>query len=439
MTHRTLRRTMLATGTALALVLSAHAAVAQDEAPTVQQLQAIKDALDAQKAELDAQKRQLDQQAAELKRQQQQLEILLLRAGQRVSPSDPPDPAPRQPIQTVQVDAERMSPEPVGQAPETDERTQDIAVISDVGGVLARKGTLIVDPMVEYSHSSDNRFFFQGVQIVDAVLIGIIEATDTSRDVITPSIGLRYGITNFLEADVRVPFQYRQDRFTFTPVGSGSVRLRDISSSGLGDIEMGLHYQINKRRRSLPYAVANLRVKSDTGKGPFEVARDSSGVETELPTGSGFWSVEPSVTLIYPSDPAVLFANFGYLYNIPEDVNRSLSPTTMIGRVEPGNAFKFSAGAGISLNEKLSMSFGYEHSFVQGTKTEVGTLDPDTDTFEFVTVKSRTAQVGSLLWGASYVLNDHVSILFNVGVGATDDAPDVRVMLRVPIRFQVHD
>jgi hypothetical protein len=36
-------------------------------------------------------------------------------------------------------------------------------------------------------------------------------------------------------------------------------------------------------------------------------------VETQLPTGTGFWAFEPSVTVIYPTDPAVLYTTLNYL------------------------------------------------------------------------------------------------------------------------------
>jgi len=431
-------------GAALSVAaLGVSPVAAQEGIPTLEELRAIQSEIQTQQEELkqqqdslNQQQQQINEQMEELSVQRQQLDSALERLEEdKAAAEAQPQPQPRPAPAPTTAEANGETPTQVGQAPEREVTNQDISIISDIGGVLTRRGTLIVDPMVEYNQSGDNRFFFQGVQIVDAVLIGIIEATDIDRNVLISSLGLRYGITNFIEVDMRVPYQYRQDRFDFTPVGAGTSRLRDISGNGLGDIEAGIHWQVNKRRQKLPYAVVNVRVKSDTGEGPFEINRDSEGVETELPTGSGFWAVEPSVTLIYPSDPAVLFVNLGYLYNIPEDVDRMIAEDTIVGRVEPGNAFKASFGAGIGLNDRLSMSFGYEHSYIQETRTEIGVLDDTTGMFEFIEVKGRSAQVGSFLWGVSYVLNERVNLLFNLGVGATSDAPDVRVMIRAPIKL----
>ena len=407
---------------------------------TAEDLRKFQEELQKQQAELKRQQEELNKQRQELSAQQLQLQNLMNQMqsqaqvnqqanANREAPATPPTPPP--------VQQANNQPRSVGEAPDRSAETnQDIAVIADVGGVLTPKGQWVIEPSVEYTHASDNRFFFQGVEIVDAVLVGLIEAQDFNRDVINASLGVRYGITNRLEADARVSFQKRQDKLASTPVSSTeTTTLTDLDGSGLGDVEFGLHYQLNRKRGKWPYAVANLRVKSDTGTGPFDVSRNSLGIETELPTGSGFWTIEPSVTFIYPTDPAVLFANVGYLFNLEDDVNTALTRETIVRSVDPGDAIKASFGMGLGINERLSMSFGYDHSYIFGTETDLELFDDATDTFIPVSTEGRTAQVGQFLWGVSYVLTDRVNINFNVGVGVTADAPDARVMLRVPIKL----
>lgn len=436
---------------------------AGNEAPSLEELKSFKETLEEQGFRLREQQDQLEQQEVDINTQQRVLRTLyqIYYPEDRIPDYDLDDYRARgaQPSATdrrsttsgaareeglvAQVspgsaDAGSQDPETVGQSPdrESDPSNQDISIIQDVGGVLTPRNNFVMDVMTEYSHSSDNRFFFQGVQIVDAVLIGVIEATSVERDVVNASIGGRFGLTDRLEIDARVPFQYRSDHLSFTPIeGDPNTSIRDISGEGLGDVEVGLHYQVNRRRGKFAYMVLNVRVKTDTGKGPFEVSRDSEGVETELPSGSGFIAVEPSATLILPSDPVVLFANVGYLLNLAEDVNAQIGTDTLIRRVNPGNAVKVSVGAGVAFNDKLSMSFGYEHSYVMGTSSNVGVRADIADPYTFSTTKSRAAQVGSLLWGLSYILNERTSVNFNVGVGVTEDAQDMRVLVRVPIKL----
>ncbi len=306
-----------------------------------------------------------------------------------------------------------------------------VDLLADVGGVLTPRGTLVVEPQIEYTYDTSNRFFFNGIEIVDALLIGIIEVDKAQRETMTASLGLRYGLTSRLEADVRVPFVVRNDRLTRQEVGSAAESTNTLKLNGLGDIDFGLHYQFNRGNEGWPFFVGNLRGQSDTGDGPYEV-----DPADEAPTGSGFWGVEPSITVIYPSDPAVLFANFGYVHNFASTVNQTFSSGTSairVERVDPGDSIRASFGVGFALNERLSLSLGYEHNWIAGTEQE----QRDLTTGETTTMELDDFQVGSLLFGVSLGLAENVGLNVNVAIGVTDEAPDARITVRVPISFDL--
>ena len=299
------------------------------------------------------------------------------------------------------------------------------------GGVLTPRGVLVVEPSLEYSHTSVDRFVFQGVEIVDTVLLGVINASQADRDVVTASLGFRYGLTDRFEIEAKVPWVYRHDETTDLITAGGTPTERSVTSNDLGDIELGLHYQLND---GPVYLVSNLRIKSNTGTGPFDVDRDAIGQELELATGSGFWGVEPSLTALFPSDPAVFYGNIGYLWNVADQVNTSIArfcdpadigcePTIQVGNVHPGDAVRTSFGMGFALNEKASFSIGYQHDFLNGTTTIV----------DGVSVKGQRLNVGAMTFGVNYQLSDRTGINLSVQNGVTDDAPDVRVLLRIPI------
>jgi len=300
----------------------------------------------------------------------------------------------------------------------------EVGVIAERGGVLTPRGALIVEPSIEYQNSNVREFTFQGVEVIDTVLLGVIQAGEEESDTITPAIGLRYGITNRLEVEVKVPYVYRDDRTSDEILTATSEPVdRSVSGGALGDIEFGAHYQLNSGTGGWPIFVGNLRVKSDTGRGPFDVDRDANGIETEPATGSGFWGVEPSLTMLLPTDPAVIFANIGYLWNIERDVDENVGGL-QVGRVDPGDSVRFGFGMGIGINEKTSFSLGYKHDFIMETTVEGGS-------------DGNSLDVGSLTFGLSYQVSDSVSINVNVDAGVTADAPDTRLMLRVPIKFDL--
>jgi hypothetical protein len=289
--------------------------------------------------------------------------------------------------------------------------------------VLTPKGTLVLEPSIQYSHSQVNRFTFVGVEILDTFLIGLIEAQDADRDLYQAAVTARYGITDRLEVEVKVPYIYRDDRISFVipQIDPDAQLTQDVDGDGLGDIELGLHYQINSGLDDWPIFIGNLRYKSTTGKGPFDVDRGANGLETELATGSGFHAIEPSVTILYPNDPVVFFGNFGYLFHLPDDVDTTINDQT-IGEVDPGDVFRMSFGMAYSINERSSFTLGYKHDFIDETTTEVNGVD----------ASSSTLSVGALLLGYSFQINDYSSANINLELGVTDDAPDVLMTLRVP-------
>jgi predicted porin len=238
----------------------------------------------------------------------------------------------------------------------------------------------------------------------------------------------RLGITDRLELELKVPYVIRNDRVSFVipQVDPNQTLTQEISGNGLGDIEAAAHYQINSGLNEWPIFIGNLRYKSTTGTGPFDVGRDANGLETELATGSGFHSVEPSVTVLYPSDPAVFFANLGYLYTVSDNVGATFNDQT-IGEVDPGDAYRISFGMAYSINERTSFTLGYKHDFIGKTETEING----------VKLSSNTLDIGSLLLGYSFQFDENLAANLNLELGVTADAPDVLMTFRVPILIDV--
>ena len=340
----------------------------------------------------------------------------------------PPAPAADREMQMAQADdSAGQEPEKVGKPPEEELRL-DLPGAVNVGGVLTPGGMLVVEPSFTYSHSGVNRFTFRGTKIVETVLIGIVEAEESKRDFYEGALTFRYGVTDRLEVEVRVPGVYRDDNLKTTAnVGGNDVTTtRGLSNFGLGDIELAAHYQLNRGGDGWPYFIANLRGKLATGKGPFDVDRDSSGIEQDLPTGSGFYSVEPSLTVIYPSDPVVLFASVGYQWNIERDIDKQIG-SSQIGTVDPGDTIRFGFGFSFAVNENMSFSISYAQDLIGDTETEL-------DGFQ---VQDSDLTVGNVTIGLSHRINDWMSVDLGTTFGVTGDATDVTLGLRVPMRFQL--
>jgi hypothetical protein len=320
-------------------------------------------------------------------------------------------------------------PAPAGappvEAPLLAARREQLAAIPEGIAVLTQPGKLTLDLSGEYTRSSANRLVFRGIEIVPGVQIGVIEANEADRDTNVATVAAKYGLTSRMEVELRAGYVRRNDTITTVQQRDEAVtRTIDLSGDGIGDVEGAVRYQINGGERGRPIVIAGLRVKSDTGEGPFDIPRDEFGVASRLATGSGFWGVEPSLSFIYPSDPAVIFGSLSYFAHLPRDINKT-EGEIRIGEVDPGDAIGMSIGFGFSLNPKFSFSLGYKHNYIRPTSSELNDL----------VEKSDSLQVGALQFGMSYLLTDRFSLNGNFEFGVTEDAPYLGFVLLLPIIF----
>jgi long-subunit fatty acid transport protein len=128
--------------------------------------------------------------------------------------------------------------------------------------------------------------------------------------------------------------------------------------------------------------------------------------------------------MLYPSDPAVIFASLSYFAHLPKDIDK-VEGDVRVGRVDPGDSIGMGIGFAFALNQRFSYSLGYKHNYIRPTETELN------DT----TQKSKSLQVGALTFGLSYRVTDRFSLNGNFEFGVTEDAPDMRFVLRVPVLF----
>jgi hypothetical protein len=340
-------------------------------------------------------------------------------------------------------DAQQPPTAQVGIKPPGNDAAPRVAVLANQGGILSRPGRLVVEPAVDYIRSDRNRFVFRGIEVPKSVLIGIFDINESRQDIVTATATARFGLSDRLEVSARVPWVFRWDTAVLVPLiqnppqsGAGTINT-SAYGSGLGDIELQARYQIADARNGWPYMIAGVQVITPTGSNPFDVPRDALGNAEKAATGSGFWGVQPSLTLLMPSDPATLFGVLGYTFNFGRDVDTRINDA-QIDRVVPGGAPSATIGLGISLNPRTSVSFAYTHSWQFATKSYIrpvriiNGVETLTDT---IVTRSRDLQLGRLLFGISYRATQRTTVDWIVEFGATDDAADVRTTLRVPFEF----
>lgn len=340
-----------------------------------------------------------------------------------------------QDTQSTPVSEGEGTPTTVGQATQAPIEPPKALDVFQERSALTTPGYLVVEPSVEFTQTSSSRAQIQGFTVIPAVLIGSIDVSEIRNQAVTTAMTFRYGVTPRLEVETRIPFVHRDEESRTRQLLTGSNFDAFVNSdgSGLGDVEAAIHYQLTTGLGKLPLLIGNLRVKSDTGEGPFDVDRETlrqpsdpahptvpgpviGTVLSEQPTGSGFWAVEPSISAIIPSDPAVFFGNISYTANLEKD-------TGATGKIDPGDFVGFNFGMGFALNERASFSLGYDHNIIMKSKG-----------FSGFDNQFSTLHIGSLLVGLAYRITPRFNVNLSLGVGVTDDSPDVSLTLRTPLR-----
>lgn len=411
-----LNKRTVATVSLLSVLATPAVVQAQQTAATLHQLQ----------QQLDQQQHALENQREALARTRHQLQKLRVRLQ-----------APPQKTASAAAVAQpeaRPVHKPVGKAPthEQEQAAEKVAAVMEQPGVLTPAGQFVFEPSLQYNYTTNGRVSVLGFTVLPAIVVGLIDVRQVKRGSFVGAVTARYGLTNRLEFDMKVPYVYGYDKTVMRPYGDGASNSEVFNANGygLGDIQLALRYQINQGGPNSPYFIGSLRTYLPTGTGPFDVPYTSgsegitaSALPTELPTGSGFFGIEPGIQMIYPSDPVVLFAGLNYLWRIKDDVDKTIGDS-YVGEVDPGDSISLNVGMGLALNERSSLSIAYKHTYITQTKYDGSEPVDGTD-----------AQLGQLLFGYGYRLSPDTSLNFTIGAGLTDDTPDVSLTLRMPMQF----
>jgi hypothetical protein len=260
-----------------------------------------------------------------------------------------------------------------------------------------------------------------GFTVFEAIVIGSIRVDRLDRDIYTEALSFRYGLLPRVQLEMRVPYVQRKDE-EIIQVGTNAESSRTVTGSGLGDVEGSILYQPIIGQGGVPDVILRLRGKSRTGKDSFDISTETVGAGdvrlTEAPTGSGFYSVGPGVTLVWRTDPVVLFAGGGYTFNL----ERSIGGT---GDVDPGDVIDVFAGLNFALNERVSMNMAF---IIQDqAKTERNGAK----------VRGTSFTDARISFGTSVAIAPNMSLLMAVAIGLSEQSPDFQVTISLPITFNL--
>lgn len=332
------------------------------------------------------------------------------------APAAPAAPTEEQTKETLQTPAE---PSPA------------VSVRVERGGLLVGKGKWNLDCRLAYAHFSRNVIFIDGVAILPVLVVGEVAVEHIRRDVIIGSVAGRYGVTDKLQVELKIPYRFQNDQSSIPE--ATPPQEKSITDLGLGDIELGGFYQLPVSRVPETKVVLGLRFKTRTGRDVFEIDPTE-----QLPMGTGFNAARASLTFIHVSDPAAIFGTVGYTHNfarrnllVTYENPETGQPTQDRASFYPGSSIEVGGGLAYALNPVLSLNAQVYISHTRATWVSTST----TTQGRHVPVAGTTLQVASLRFGAVFAESPRASTEISVETGLTTDSPDMVVEICRSYRY----
>ncbi|MDB6142089.1 MAG: hypothetical protein JWP80_1133 [Pseudomonas sp.] len=319
------------------------------------------------------------------------------------------------------------------------EPAQSVSNLYDEASGFFGGGTFSLETGITYTHYDTHQLILNGFLALDSIFLGSIGVDKIKADNWTVDLTGRYNFDQRWQFDLNVPVIYRETTYSSAGAGNSTTDITSVNvkrDPTIGDINAGIAYKFLDESANRPDAVFTLRVKAPTGKDPYGIKLKQSSVNDnlstpeDLPTGNGVWSLTPGLSLVKTVDPAVLFGSIAYTYNI-QDSFSDISPTQGIkvpGDVKLGDTFQIGAGIAFALNEKMSMSFSVSDLIAMKSKVKQKGQG-------WQTISDSNANAGYFNIGMTMAISDKLTIVPNLSIGLTDDAPDFTFSVKFPYYF----
>ncbi|WP_456383442.1 transporter [Persephonella sp.] len=296
----------------------------------------------------------------------------------------------------------------------------------DRGYILLKRNQFEVENSLSYIYYSANQIYLSSFAILDPIFLTLGEfgIENARRHIFQYGLSFRYGIADFLQAEVNVPFIYRHERYSVVGANKSESTADDY---GIGDVSVALSIQPLKETKSRPAVIFSLSFKTKTGKSPFKI----DNPRKDLPTGSGYYAVRGGLNFLKSIDPVVVFGGFAYSYNMPEKVGRVYTlpdnTSAKLDKFYPGDTVSLNMGFAYALSYNFSMNFQFAQDYTFTSKSKVNGIKSD--------VNNSTLNSAVLKIGTGWAISSRSSFNVSVSMGLTADAPDYVLEFRIPVRF----
>ena len=276
---------------------------------------------------------------------------------------------------------------------------------------LIKQGVISAYYDLDYTYYRDTRI---DLALADnSSQLNRLRIEEDANHTLTNSFTFQYGVLDNLTLSATVPFVAK------------SEIVRDTTAAGLGDISLGARWEpFPLKQGRLPLVLFG-NLSSKTGDSPYEIGLD------ELSTGKGYYSAGIGASTRKYIDPVVLFASASANYGFKETgLNQARGSGAKGPRYlesfDPGISGGFSFGFAYSFNYDVSLTMSYQQSFNMDAEFQFDTGE---------SYKSPDQSSAMLSFALGVRVSPETIVNGTVGIGLTEDAPDVSLGLSFPLDF----
>ena len=268
---------------------------------------------------------------------------------------------------------------------------------------LMRQGEISSYYDIDYTYHRDTQLDLEMAQ----GQLYQLRVQENESHALTNTFTAQYGLRDNLTLSASVPLVAKSDL------------LKDATAAGLGDISLGARWEpFPLKAGRLPLILfANLSTK--TGDSPYEI-----NPVKDLSTGKGYYSAGIGASTRKYIDPVVLFASASANYGFKESGLNQIRGSRIIEEFEPGISGGFAFGFAYSFNYDVSMTMSYQQSFNTGSEFTY-------HTGESYSPADQTSATLAISLGVR--VSPETIVNGTVGIGLTEDAPDVSLGLSFPL------
>ncbi|ENX34363.1 hypothetical protein F889_01641 [Acinetobacter colistiniresistens] len=276
---------------------------------------------------------------------------------------------------------------------------------------LIKKGVFSSYYDLDYTYYRDSRL---DLAVNDSnSSLSRLRVEEDANHTLTNTFTVQYGLLDNVTLSASLPFVAKKDL------------LKDQTTAGLGDINFGARWEpFPLKQGRLPLVLFG-SLSTKTGDSPYDVGMD------ELSTGKGYYSVGAGASTRKYIDPVVLFASVSTSYGFKESglnqqrgANINTGSPRILESFDPGLSGGFSFGFAYSFNYDVSLTMSYQQSFNTGAKFYFSQGE---------SYKSADQSSAMLSFALGVRVSPETIVNGTVGIGLTEDAPDVSLGLSFPL------